>query len=31
VNRLAGVKSMLVSEAAGASGQLPKLLRGEAI
>jgi len=31
VNRLAGVKSMLVSEAAGASGQLPKLLRGEPI
>lgn len=31
VNRLAGLKSTFVTEAAGTSGQLPKLLRGEVI
>lgn len=31
VNRLGGLKAMFVSEAAGASGNLPKLLRGERV
>lgn len=31
VNRMGGMKSMFVSEAAGISGQLPKLLRGEKV
>jgi hypothetical protein len=31
VNRLGGLKSMFVKEAAGASGSVPKLLRGERI
>ena len=29
VNRMGGLKSMFVQEAAGSSGNLPKLLRGE--
>jgi 2-octaprenyl-6-methoxyphenol hydroxylase len=31
VNRMGGLKSMFVSEAAGASGNLPRLLRGEKV
>ncbi|WP_421693122.1 FAD-dependent monooxygenase [Aestuariivirga sp.] len=31
VNRMGGMKSMFVSEAAGISGNLPKLLRGEKV
>lgn len=31
VNRMGGLKSMFVSEAAGISGDLPKLLRGERV
>ena len=31
VNRMGGLKSMFVGEAAGVSGDLPKLLRGESI
>ena len=31
VNRLGPLKSMFVREAAGSSGQLPKLLRGETL
>lgn len=31
VNRMGGLKKMFVAEAAGSSGQLPKLLRGEKV
>jgi hypothetical protein len=31
VNRLGGLKSVFVTEAAGISGDLPRLLRGEKV